>query len=658
MCIRDRTGDLDDLARALEAYEQAVAQTPTGSPDLPGYLNNLGNGLSDRYARTGDLDDLARALEAYEQAVAQTPTGSPDLPSRLNNLGTGLSDRYARTGDLDDLARALEAYEAACQKGQDTAVEETLRAARNWGGWASRREEWTEAGRAYGYGMAAIERLYRVQLTRRAKETWLREARGIPIRAGYALARAGDLTEGVLALERGRARLLSEVLERDRADLSALEHSHPDEYAVYRRAADRVFALGGQELRPADLPPGFDLVEAMRAARAELDAAVEAIRALSGYADFLDAPDWEDVTRAVTPDQPLVYIAVSPAGTVALVVTPTAVHPIHTGLTEEALRERTQGPADDPALGGYLGAYGAWRRAPRDPAARQTWFDALDETTRWLWDALMGPVVHALTDLDVGRATLIPSGWLAFLPLHAAWVEENGKRAYALDNVTFSYAPSARALAHAQTTAAAAAPGARLFAVDNPDGSLVFSRREVDGVVSHFAGEETAPWIVRGDRATRNTVLHALPECDVYHFSCHGSNAWNAPLESALWLYGYPKPLPLTVRDLLEQRGTRARLAFLSACETGLVGADLPDEVVGLAAGFLQAGAGGVVSTQWSVGQVSTALLAERFYRHWKEDGMAPPDALVAAQRWLRDEAGGGRWSHPYYWAGFTLTGV
>ena len=190
--------------------------------------------------------------------------------------------------------------------------------------------------------------------------------------------------------------------------------------------------------------------------------------------------------------------------------------------------------------------------------------------------------------------------------------------------------------------------------MDNPDGSLRFSRQEVNEIARYFPGQEREPWIVRGRQATRNTVLHALLNHDVYHFACHGSNVWAAPLESHLGLYGYS----LTVRDLLEQRGTRARLAFLSACETGLVGATLPDEVVGLASGFLQAGAAGVVSTLWAVNDLSTARLAGRFYRHWKEDGMTSPDALAAAQRWLRDEADNGRWSHPYYWAGFTLTGV
>ena len=54
--------------------------TPPGSPDLPMFLNNLGTGLSDRFARSGRLADLEEAIRRYEAAVEATPPGSPDLP--------------------------------------------------------------------------------------------------------------------------------------------------------------------------------------------------------------------------------------------------------------------------------------------------------------------------------------------------------------------------------------------------------------------------------------------------------------------------------------------------------------------------------------------------------------------------------------------------
>ena len=88
---------------------------------------------------------------------------------------------------------------------------------------------------------------------------------------------------------------------------------------------------------------------------------------------------------------------------------------------------------------------------------------------------------------------------------------------------------------------------------------------------------------------------------------------------------------------MLDLRLAAARLAALSACETGIPGTKLPDEVVGLPTGWLQAGVAGVVASLWSVNDLSTAMLMERFYRLWREDGLAPALALRQAQLWLRD---------------------
>jgi hypothetical protein len=550
---------------------------------------------------------------------------------------------------------------------------------------------WVKAIVAFRGALEAGGLLYRAAATPDARRAELGEIRDLPSRLAFALVRtatgANDapLQEAALTLEQNRARWLSEAL--------ALHSQKPPDvpgsaWRAFVAIRERVQHLLAEARLPETTPGKRDFLTLsgeLGAAYATLNEAVAEIRRHDDT--FMPAPTFDQIQDAISPlpqaeegpgvgAKVLVYFAAAPAGTVALIVTEDGVRSLWCDLTEDDLRERIVGPADDPELGGYLGAYTRWLQNPRDPTARAAWFAALDETTRWLWDALVGPLVEALEARHYRRATLIPTGWLAFLPLHAAHIpsptgepalspsaslrtglskggQGGGDRTYALDRVTFTYAPSARALVHARQ-AASAAPGDRLFAVDNPDGSLRHSTQEVDSVARHFS----QPWLARRDHATRNTALHALPRCDVYHFSCHGNNNWNAPLESALWMYGNLEPVPLTVRDLLGATGAQARLAFLSACETGLGGADLPDEVVGLAAGFLQAGAASVVSTLWAVNDASTALLAARFYEHWKGDGMEPPEALVAAQRWLRDEAGGGKWSHPYYWAGFTLTGV
>jgi CHAT domain-containing protein len=143
-----------------------------------------------------------------------------------------------------------------------------------------------------------------------------------------------------------------------------------------------------------------------------------------------------------------------------------------------------------------------------------------------------------------------------------------------------------------------------------------------------------------------------------------------------------------------------ARLVTLSACETGItdIVKSSADEFVGLPAGFMLAGVPCVISSIWSVPDISTALLMERFYFNHIILGMDIPQALQDAQLWIRDLTSSqvadyvekcyqsGKWEgkskefieqyrgdilklveespdkkpfyHPYYWAAFTVNGA
>jgi len=108
-----RTGDLGDLEEAIQVSREALQLTPPNSPDRPSRLNNLGAGLYARHARTGDLDDLEEAIRVFRAALKLTSPNSPNRPRYLNNLGTGLRDRYAQTGTLSDLEEAIRVSRAA-----------------------------------------------------------------------------------------------------------------------------------------------------------------------------------------------------------------------------------------------------------------------------------------------------------------------------------------------------------------------------------------------------------------------------------------------------------------------------------------------------------------------------------------------------------------
>ena len=278
-----------ELDEAIRAFADAVAQTPLGSPDLPTYQDNLANGLTDRYGLGGDISDLDEAIADYETAVAALPEGapafrrcqtnlgtalwlryhetgtardlnraavifanastatppdSPELPMRLNNLGVVLRDRYKLLGNPRDRDRAADAFRRACQAGRAVDAPWGLRASLSWGAWATGREEWAEAAEAYTFGMAAAHRLFQVQLVRAHTETMLRLTTTMHASAAYALGKSASWQEAAVAIERGRAVLLSLALERDRADLHRLRQlGHAELADHYRHVALQLSTL-------------------------------------------------------------------------------------------------------------------------------------------------------------------------------------------------------------------------------------------------------------------------------------------------------------------------------------------------------------------------------------------------------------------------------
>jgi CHAT domain-containing protein len=192
---------------------------------------------------------------------------------------------------------------------------------------------------------------------------------------------------------------------------------------------------------------------------------------------------------------------------------------------------------------------------------------------------------------------------------------------YALDELTIHYAPNARSLAQASKVAQQVRAN-HILAVDEPkpvkEPPLPSSEYEVQTVVANFAQSQ----IFQHEKATRQAILNTLSDCNVLHCSCHGSANLEKPLESGLIMANNKR---LTVKDLLDLRLNGIRLATLSACETGIPGLELPEEVVGLPAGLLQAGVASVVASLWSVSDMSTALLMTKFYQNvttlWQAQG-------------------------------------
>lgn len=363
-------------------------------------------------------------------------------------------------------------------------------------------------------------------------------------------------------------------------------------------------------------------LDAIRAARAELDAVIEEIRAVPGYEDFLAVPTFDDVA-GVAGECPLVYVAAAEPGGLALVVRGADVtHVALDSLTAAALRDRVMA---------HLDVYAGYRAAPE--AAREQWDISLDDVTAWLWREVMGPILDRLG--ETADLVVVAGGLLGMLPLHAAWTPDTSRvtgRRYVLDSVSISYVPNARALAAARRLAAEVSP-TRLLAVAGPSpvaaAPLPMAKFEAMTAAAAFAASQTT---LEGGEATFLSFEWEAPRANVLHLACHGYAQLASPLHSGLLLAGGR----ITLGRLMELQ-LQVRLAILSACETALPGTELPDEVVALPTGLLQAGVAGVVASQWSVPDRATAMLMAEFYHCWRGQQMTPAAALRAAQRWLRD---------------------
>ncbi len=484
----EHTEKLEDLEQAIGAFQAAVEHTSTNSPELPGILSNLGGALHRRYMHSGKLVDLGQAIEIFQEAMRYTTSDAPVLPSILNNLATCLNDRYEHSGQLEDLQREIAFNEEACQKGMRFAPEIALISANNWGARATKRRSWTEAARAYTYGVQAVEQLYYVQLLRANQEIWLSKVRGLHARAAYVLSRTGQLHQAVVTLEKSRARSLSESLARDRADLERIRLEDQEAYDRYQQAAEglRQFERSEREgnlitANNSATVTNASLIERIDQARKELEQAIARIRLLPGHEGFLAETTYHDIVQAAHPNVPLVYLATIPVGSMALLVhtesdTPEVIWV--DSFTEDLLDALLVKRNSKMIIGGYL---------PGQLFNPEWLSKALNEALPLLGKELIGPIASRLRELDAQSVVLVPTGLLGFLPLHVARYQVDNTETSLLDEFDVAYAPSARVLAAVQREAKVRQnPVLQLVGVGNPLSSIevgAWARGELQQVV-------------------------------------------------------------------------------------------------------------------------------------------------------------------------------
>jgi CHAT domain-containing protein len=250
-----------------------------------------------------------------------------------------------------------------------------------------------------------------------------------------------------------------------------------------------------------------------------------------------------------------------------------------------------------------------------------------------LYEKLLRPIEHAIDDR---KLIIVPHGALHYLPFHALYDGAN----FAIEKREVGYAPSAQVFLQCLKRPRKSLNSALLMGVSDEQNAHV--RNEVESLSEIFPGSLS----FLNAKATIEVLRDSSAAVDVLHLACHAHFRSDNPLFSSLRLGDGA----FTVRDAYLLR-LNCELVSLSACETGVNAIAPGEEIIGLARGFLSAGAPSLLMSLWTVDDEATAALMSDFYRYLREM-RSPSKALRRAQlKSLRDR------SHPFFWSPFILVG-
>lgn len=154
----------------------------------------------------------------------------------------------------------------------------------------------------------------------------------------------------------------------------------------------------------------------------------------------------------------------------------------------------------------------------------------------------------------------------------------------------------------------------------------------------------------------------ALSDARYVLFSTHGLMAGAAAAEPGLVLTPPDQASELDDGYLSASEAAQLRLnaefVVLSACNTAASdGRPGGEGLSGLARAFFYAGARSVLVSHWAVSDAATTTLVTSAFADLDAGGMRPAARARALQAGVREVRRDPRWSHPAYWAPFSLVG-
>ena len=175
---------------------------------------------------------------------------------------------------------------------------------------------------------------------------------------------------------------------------------------------------------------------------------------------------------------------------------------------------------------------------------------------------------------------------------------------------------------------------------------LEYNQTELDAVSSHYAGE-----LFLGKQATSKTFKEQVSEAELIHLSTHACMNKDKPMDSRIFFANQDYVTTEEIYDI----EINAKMAVLSACQTGIGKVYNGEGMISLARAFAYAGCPSVTMSLWSVADAATADIMTIYYEHL-QSGYSKSKALQNAKiDYIKAQPKSKQ--HPYYWAAFVHVG-
>jgi len=282
-------------------------------------------------------------------------------------------------------------------------------------------------------------------------------------------------------------------------------------------------------------------------------------------------------------------------------------------------------------------------------------------------------------DEKIETLVIIPGGILHYLPFETL-ISQKDKQRWLVEDYKIAYTPSITSLREIiqHERLGKAKPKKDLLAFGDPffgtdkeaasrDASkiisstgtfnisrLEYSGLEIEKIASLFKKTKTDTF--RRKQASEERLKNLnLRDYKILHFATHCLIDDNKPDRSSIV---FSIGSTSTEDEILQMREVfnlklNSDLITLSSCQTGLGQLIKGEGIEGLSRAFFYAGASSSLISLWAVQDQATSQFMERYYFHLRSSN----SIMNALQKTKLEMIDFDILSHPYYWAGFIITG-